>query len=57
MLLLLKDWADIGLLLELVFISLYRFFDRVANRVSLKERVEDFEPQPVITKDNVTYAN
>lgn len=30
------------------------FFDRVANRVSLKERVEDFEPQPVITKDNVT---
>jgi regulator of protease activity HflC (stomatin/prohibitin superfamily) len=28
--------------------------DRVANRVSLKERVLDFEPQPVITKDNVT---
>ncbi len=30
------------------------FVDRVANRVSLKERVQDFEPQPVITKDNVT---
>lgn len=30
------------------------FFDRVANRVSMKERVLDFEPQPVITKDNVT---
>ena len=28
--------------------------DRVANRVSLKERVLDFKPQPVITKDNVT---
>ena len=30
------------------------FLDRVAGRVSLKERVIDFEPQPVITKDNVT---
>lgn len=30
------------------------FFDRVANRVSLKEQVVDFAPQPVITKDNVT---
>ena len=30
------------------------FIDRVANRVSLKERVMDFPPQPVITKDNVT---
>lgn len=30
------------------------FIDRVANRVSLKEQVVDFEPQPVITKDNVT---
>jgi regulator of protease activity HflC (stomatin/prohibitin superfamily) len=30
------------------------FFDRVVNRVSLKEVVEDFPPQPVITKDNVT---
>lgn len=29
-------------------------FDRVVNRVSLKERVLDFPPQPVITKDNVT---
>ncbi len=28
--------------------------DRVANNVSLKERVLDFQPQPVITKDNVT---
>ncbi|MDE6729840.1 MAG: SPFH/Band 7/PHB domain protein [Oscillospiraceae bacterium] len=30
------------------------FFDRVAKRVSLKERVVDFKPQQVITKDNVT---
>ena len=30
------------------------FIDRIANRVSLKERVLDFDPQPVITKDNVT---
>lgn len=29
-------------------------FDRISNRVSLKEQVIDFEPQPVITKDNVT---
>ena len=28
--------------------------DRVAKRVSLKEQVADFEPQPVITQDNVT---
>ena len=30
------------------------FIDRVANRVTLKEVVKDFAPQPVITKDNVT---
>ncbi len=30
------------------------FIDRVAKRVSLKEQVVDFPPQPVITKDNVT---
>lgn len=30
------------------------FLDRVANKVSLKEQVVDFAPQPVITKDNVT---
>lgn len=30
------------------------FIDRIANKVSLKERVMDFNPQPVITKDNVT---
>lgn len=30
------------------------FIDRVAKRVNLKEQVVDFEPQPVITKDNVT---
>jgi regulator of protease activity HflC (stomatin/prohibitin superfamily) len=28
--------------------------DRIANKVSLKENVMDFPPQPVITKDNVT---
>ena len=30
------------------------FLDRVARRVSLKEQVLDYPPQPVITKDNVT---
>lgn len=30
------------------------FFDRIAAKVSLKEQVLDFPPQPVITKDNVT---
>ena len=30
------------------------FIDRVARRVSLKEQVLDYPPQPVITKDNVT---
>ncbi len=30
------------------------FIDRIAKRVSLKEHVVDFKPQPVITKDNVT---
>ena len=30
------------------------YIDRVANKVSLKEIVKDFAPQPVITKDNVT---
>lgn len=30
------------------------FLDRVAQKVNLKERVVDFPPQPVITKDNVT---
>ncbi|MCR5171604.1 MAG: SPFH/Band 7/PHB domain protein [Treponema sp.] len=30
------------------------FIDRIANTMSLKEKVRDFAPQPVITKDNVT---
>ena len=30
------------------------FFDKVSKKVSLKERIIDFPPQPVITKDNVT---
>lgn len=30
------------------------FIERVAKRVSLKEQVVDFPPQPVITRDNVT---
>ena len=30
------------------------FIDRVAKKLSLKEQVVDFAPQPVITKDNVT---
>ncbi len=30
------------------------FFDRKSEKISLKEQVVDFPPQPVITKDNVT---
>ena len=30
------------------------FIERIAKKVSLKEQVADFAPQPVITKDNVT---
>ncbi len=30
------------------------FIDRVSKKVSLKEQVVDFPPQPVITRDNVT---
>ena len=30
------------------------FIDRIAKKINLKEQVIDFEPQPVITKDNVT---
>ena len=30
------------------------FVDRIAYVVSMKEQVKDFDPQPVITKDNVT---
>lgn len=30
------------------------FIDNIANKVTLKEVVKDFAPQPVITKDNVT---
>ncbi|MDR1587535.1 MAG: SPFH/Band 7/PHB domain protein [Treponema sp.] len=32
----------------------FPFLDRIAGRVTLKEQVADFAPQPVITKDNVT---
>ncbi|MCL1914103.1 MAG: SPFH/Band 7/PHB domain protein [Eubacteriaceae bacterium] len=30
------------------------FIDRVANKISLKEQILDNDPQPVITKDNIT---
>lgn len=33
---------------------LFPVLDKVARKVSLKEQVADFDPQPVITKDNVT---
>lgn len=32
------------------------FFEKIVNKVSLKERTLDFQPQRVITKDNVTMA-
>ena len=37
-----------------VAIDIPAFIERVAKRVSLKEQVVDFPPQPVITRDNVT---
>jgi len=39
---------EVGLRLKIPFV------DRIAKKVSLKEQVIDFPPQPVITKDNVT---
>jgi regulator of protease activity HflC (stomatin/prohibitin superfamily) len=39
---------EVGLRIKIPFI------DRIAKKVSLKEQVIDFPPQPVITKDNVT---
>lgn len=42
------DTWGVGLRLKIPFI------DRIARRVSLKEQVIDFPPQPVITRDNVT---
>jgi len=42
-----KTWS-VGLHVKLPLI------DRVSNKVSMKENVIDFAPQPVITKDNVT---
>ena len=43
-----KETWGVGLHLKVPII------DRVAKRVSLKEQVVDFDPQAVITKDNVT---
>lgn len=43
----LTTW-DVGLNILIPFI------DRIAKKISLKEQVLDFPPQPVITKDNVT---
>ncbi|MCQ2589827.1 MAG: SPFH/Band 7/PHB domain protein [Treponema sp.] len=42
-----KTW-NVGLHVKMPFI------DRMCNKMSLKEKVFDFPPQPVITKDNVT---
>ncbi len=43
-----KETWHVGLHLKLPLV------DKIANRVSIKEKVLDFPPQPVITKDNVT---
>lgn len=43
-----QDTWTVGLHFKLPFI------DKVARKVDLKEQLEDFPPQPVITKDNVT---
>lgn len=45
----LTTW-DVGLKLKIPLI------DRISSKVSLKEKVVDFPPQPVITKDNVTMS-
>ena len=36
------------------FHYLIPFFEKIARRVTMKEQIRDFDPQPVITKDNVT---
>lgn len=41
-------------ILDVGFHMIIPFFDRVVKKVSLKEHVVDFKPQPVITSDNVT---
>ena len=43
-----QDVWGVGLHIKIPFI------DRIAKKVSLKEQVLDYPPQPVITKDNVT---
>ena len=43
-----KETWGVGLHLKMPFV------EQIAKRVSLKEQVADFPPQPVITKDNVT---
>lgn len=43
-----KETWEVGLHFKIPLI------DRISNRVSIKEKVLDFPPQPVITKDNVT---
>ena len=45
----LQTW-DVGLKIKIPII------DRIVMKVSLKEKVVDFPPQPVITKDNVTMS-
>ena len=40
--------------LDVGFHLIIPWFDRVVKKVSLKEHVVDFKPQPVITSDNVT---
>ena len=42
------DTWDVGLKFKIPFV------DRIAKKISLKEQVIDFPPQPVITRDNVT---
>ena len=40
--------------LDVGFHLIIPFFEKVVKKVSLKEHVADFKPQPVITQDNVT---
>lgn len=43
-----RETGDVGLHVKIPFI------DKISMKISLKEQVKDFPPQPVITKDNVT---
>ena len=48
------EWIPVLVIAVLALVSIVRNIYVVAKKVSLKEQVLDYPPQPVITKDNVT---